>query len=415
MAILNQTTYDPVLKQHFSKKRIFPMAALKNPFFGVVEKKTDAGGKYIVQVVDFEDPQGGSSDLSVSLSNTGASKYEDFLIYRKNNYQVAKILNETIEASKSDQNAFIPALKEIDRAFRRCGRRYGIQIYRTGGGYIGRVESGTTLGGTTINLDDHADAFNFQVGMEIGLSANPGTGSLKGSPTYLAITDINREGGTITVESAISGISGAADTDYIFSEGDHGATLQGLADWIPPTAPSATSFNSVDRTTDSDRLGGLRRQTGGEPLLETAIKSTATASKHGADPNLGLLNPETLSDLFLEMEGKVQIERTSIPMKMRNGRKNQEIKTSIGFDAIKVNVGGHDVELMKDVNCPSNRFYILMRETWTFYSAGMAPMFLNRDGLLQRGATTDDYQVRTGGYANLGCSAPGYNIVNVLS
>jgi hypothetical protein len=56
-----------------------------------------------------------------------------------------------------------------------------------------------------------------------------------------------------------------------------------------------------------------------------------------------------------------------------------------------------------------------MRETWTFYSAGPAPQFLNRDGLLLRGATSDDYEVRTGGYANLGCSAPGYNIVNVLS
>lgn len=414
MAILNLTTYDPILKQHYSNKRIFAMAALKNALFAVLEKKTNAGGKFFFQPVDFEDPIGGSADLSVALTNTGASSYEDFHVYRKKNYQVAKVDNETIEASQGDANAFMPAMKEISRAFRRAGRRYGIQVYRPGGGYCGRLESGTTLTGAVANLDDHADCFNFQKGSKVGFSADPGTGSLRGTPTYLTVSSINREGGTVTFTANLNTVTGIADTDYMFFEGDHASNMQGLADWVPDTAPTSTLFCNVDRTQDVDRLGGLRRTCAGEPLLESLIKMTATSSKHGADPDLAPINPEVLSDLLLEMEGKVSIERTTMGAKARD-RKNRSMKVDIGFDAVRVNVGGHDVDLLKDVNCPTNRLYVLQMDTWTIISAGPAPQFLNRDGLLQRGSTSDDYEVRVGGYANLSCSAPGFNHVGILS
>jgi len=256
------------------------------------------------------------------------------------------------------------------------------------------------MGGTTINLDDHADAFNFQVGMEIGLSGDPGTGSLRGSPTYIGVTDIDREGGTLTVDAAISGISGAADTDYIFVHGDHAACCAGLADWLPATAPSATSFYGVDRTTDSDRLGGLRRDAGGEPLMESLIKGCATVEKHGGTPTHVFGNPETLSDLLLEIKGKSQYEMTRLSGKAK-----------IGYKGAVVQAGTSEVTCVGDVSCPSSKLYILQLDTWTLLSAGTAPMFLKRSTLFQEHPTADAYYVRVGAYYNLGCSAPGYNMV----
>jgi hypothetical protein len=400
---LDLTAFDPVLKTHYSKKRIYALADIKNPFFGVLDKVPTAGGDYIKQPLDYEDPQGGSATLATAITNTGPSKYKGFKIYRRKNYQVAVIDNETIEATKTNENAFMPAFKEIDRAFRRAGRRYGIQVYRSGGGAIGRIKSGTTLSGYVITLDDAADAMNFQVGMELEFDAANGGGTINAGGS-LTVSAVDIEAGTVTCDVVLTTSTGIADTDYIFAAGDYDGCVQGLLDWVPASAPDSTSFCGVDRTANIARLGGLRRSCNGEPLLESFIKMTATAAKHGASPDLAPINPEVLSNLLLECEGKTTIERTQV----------KGSRIDLGYEAVAITVGGHVVKLLPDANCPSAYVWVLQKDTWTFYSAGPAPMFLQRDSLLMRGSTTDDYQVRVGGYANLGCSAPGYNIIGVL-
>ncbi len=400
METLDLTAFDPILKSHYSKQRIFDLADLKNPFFSMVPKNPKAGGKHYVQPIDFDNPQGGNANLGTAITNYGASKYEDFIITRKKHYQIANIDNETIHASMGNENAFMPALREIDKAFRAAGRSLARKLYRTSGGAIGVVDSTTVLASTSLVLDDAADAFNFQVGMVLKFDDvdGGGPGVHAGSVT---VTDIDRENATITVNTNLTpAITGIALGDYIFVEGDYDLCPSGLADWVPAAAPSSTAFYGVDRTTDIDRLGGLRRTANGEPLRESLIKGCATIEKHGGTPSHVFVNPETASDLLLEIDGKVRYDMHTI-----KGR------AKVGFRGAMIVAGNSEVMCIGDVNCPTNKMYILQMDTWMLHSAGSVPMFLNRDGLLQRGGTTDDYECRVGCYFNLGCRAPGYNMV----
>lgn len=402
---LDLTAFDPVLKSHYVDKKIYHLADLKNPFLSMVPKNTKAGGKHIVQPIDFDNPGGGSADIAKAISNSTTSQYDDFVLTRAKNYQVAYIDNETIEASKGDRNSFLPALVEIDKAFKQAGRRLSRQLYRSRGGYIGRLEAGTTLAGAVANLDDHADAFNFQIGMKVAFASTDGTsGSLRDSGATLTVTAIDREGGTVTFGGNLSTIASIADTDYMFADGDFGACVAGLADWLPPdTSGLGTAFYGVTRSSDADRLGGIRRTANGEPLDETLQKLAATIAKHGGEPDYVFMNPETLSDLLLLVGSKSTYEMTQV-----KGR------AGIGFRGAVINCGGFDVTCVGDVSCPSNRAYMVQMNTWTLHSAGATPMFLQRDNLLLRSATADSYECRVGGYQNLGCSAPSYNGVAVL-
>jgi hypothetical protein len=61
---------------------------------------------------------------------------------------------------------------------------------------------------------------------------------------------------------------------------------------------------------------------------------------------------------------------------------------------------------------PLDRCYGLTMSTWELKSLGELIRPLNGDGLeMLRMSTRDGYEVRYGYYANLGCNAPGRNIV----
>lgn len=403
MGAQNLTTFDPVLKSHYVKKKVAMLADLKAPFAGMVKRNDKAGGKHIVQPIDFENPRGGSATISKALANLNPSLYEDFVLTRTKNYQIANIDNETIEASMSDENAFVKALGETDKAFKAAGRRDAWQMYRTLGGAKGVIGASTTVTTAVCVLSDAADAFNFQKGELCTFAAADGTGSERNSGGTLTVSSIDRENGEITFTANIDTNTGTVAGDYIFAEGDFGLNMAGLASWLPiDRTVLTTSFYGVTRSDDEDRLGGIYRNSVGEPIDEALIKLTGSIGKHGGMPDVAFVNPETLTDLDLILGSKVRYAE----VKGRAG---------IGFKGITVSAGGHEVKVFGDVNCPTNRLYVLTLDTWTLHSAGGTPKFLNRDGLLMRSATADEYECRIGSYRNLGCCAPSYNGVAQLA
>lgn len=401
---LDTTAYDPILKEHYVKKKIHELADLgRAPFLAMVPKNTKAGGKRIVQPIDYDNPSGGSATIAKAITNAGNSQYEDFQLTVSTNYQIANIDNLTIESSQTDENAFKPAIREIDKAFKAAGRRDAWQIYRTKGGAKGQVAN-TSYATTVLTLIDKADAFNFQKGDVITADTVDGGGT-EHSGT-LTVDSLQREDGTVTMTANLStGISAIATNDYLFAEGDYDGNIAGLASWLPAgsgrSTALSTAFYGVTRSTDADRLGGIYRDSSGEPLDEALQKLTASVVKHGGQPDCVFMNPETLSDLELLLGAKV--------------RYGSETVAGIGFEHIKVSVAGRTLKLYGDVNCPSNRMYVLQMDTWTLHSVGPTPHFLQRDSLLLRSATADTYEVRVGGYRQLGCSAPSFNGVAALS
>lgn len=398
---LNMTTFDAMLKEHYTGKPVKDLAYLDNPFFAMVPKATDASDDVVVPI-KFRNPNGASNTFSNALANAGSSGHGQFKADLINSYQIVNIDNKTIEATKNPKNAFLKATKETDWGFNALGNSIAHQLYRTSGGSVGVISTDTTLASTTLVFTDSADLFNIQVGTKLAFGPNADGSSLRDSGETVTVTAINREAGSCTVGNTLTDVASIAQGDYIFIDGNAGAAASGLADYLPATAAEVGTLHGLDRSVDVDRLGGIRRTANGEPVEETIIKLASGIRKHGGSPDAVFLNPDTMSDLMLSIRSRAELIETKVP------------DATLSFHGVKFRSGGKTLTAYEDYNCPSNRLYMLQMDTWCMFSAGPAPQFLDRDGLLSRSTTADAYEARVGAYWQLMCSAPGYNGVGVL-
>jgi hypothetical protein len=187
----------------------------------------------------------------------------------------------------------------------------------------------------------------------------------------------------------------------VFLSGDYGLAASGLADWDPDSAPAATAFYGVDRTAD-DMLGGLRIDaTDGRPVHEALIDSVTALDEYGADPDVCFANPRALGTLTKQLEGKWVVMKGQ-------GYGGQE--ADIGYKGWQVTVEGHDVTIFSDRCCQVARMWVTQLDTWTMFSAGMAPNFITKraGSIIKISETADAYEGRIGEYFNFSNKAPSY-------
>lgn len=406
---LDLTAWDSALKIHYVAGHQHFLAEEDNPFLGIVKRDPEARGKKINYSVLYQGPGGGSALFATAKSRQTSSKPVEFTFSRAKNYQLATLDNETIEAGSSDKDAYFGVLEEVDRSLVSAGWRDERNLFRGRGGWIGRLKSTTNLATAVAVLDDPADAFCFQIGMECAFGSTNGTsGSLRDSGATLGVSNIDRESGEITFDGNLNTISGIANTDYVFQDGDFGIGCNGLDDWFPvDRSILSTAFGGVTRSVDEDKLGGLYRDAAGEPLVESLIKGMGTLDKHGARAGnyVAWMNPETLTDLALSMQGKTYIDRCEV----KNDR------ADIGYAGFDVVVGRHKMKLMSSWACKSTRMYLLDMSTIILASAGPSPRILERGGMLMQNESADTYEARVAGYRQLICKAPVRNMVIKLA
>jgi hypothetical protein len=408
---LDLTSFDAALKQHYTDDRIINMVYKDNPFLGLVSKMEDFGGRNLPIVNIWGNPQGRSVNFTRAQvrGQVTNSRLDDFLLTRVKDYSIATIDNETLEASKGNANAFMEAATtEIDGAINSLTRSIAVKMYRAGYGEVGNIATGG-ISSATITLAQAEDVTNFEVGMELDLSATL-TGAVRAYGTSgngLIITAIDRDAGTLTfgfnVTDATNGIPGATAGDFIFVRGDHSGSvltsIAGLGAWVPDTAPTSTAFFGVDRSQDVTRLGGLRFDAASLPLEEALIKGAARSGREGAK----------LDHYFMSYDKFEQLEKAL-------GAKVQYVDSfataEVAFRGISINGPRGMIKCIPDQNCPNNRIYGLSLDMWKLYSLGKAVRVIDTDGLqMLRQASADGVEVRYGFYGNLGCRAPGHNIV----
>jgi len=407
---LDTSAFNPMLKEHYAPGPVANMAFQKNKAIGLMTKRNrkpsgEGGGKYWVQPIQYADPGGGSSDFATANAYTDAqSLYVAFQVSRKKHYRVAKVENEVIEATaEGNMDAFEPAFDEFDRAIRAEGNYLNFRFFRTSGGYIGRM-SNSSFATAVLTLDDPAGCWGVRKNDVVNLSATDGTsGSLKAGS--LKVLSVQRRAGTITMTGNISaGVATAAQNDYVFLAGDFGLGCSGLLDWVPDSAPGATLFYNVDRTADADMLGGLRVDaTNGEPVHETLVNMVVAADELGAEPDVCFANPRALGTLTKQLEGKWIIMK---------GQGYGGSEADIGYKGWQVTLEGHEVTIFSDRTCPVKRLFMLQLDTWTMFSAGMAPNFIQKKAgsIIKPSETSDGFEGRIGEYFNFSCKAPGWNV-----
>ena len=398
------TSYDAALKQHYTTDLVLDMVYKDNPLFALMPKYEAFGGKNLPIVLIYGNPQGRSKTFSAAQTGGGATStlVQDFVLTRVKDYSLATIDNETLEASKGDANAFMEAATtEIDGAINSLTRSLAIGMYRNVSASIGQVLAEPTEAATTvITMKLAGDVTNIEVNQRINIwsAATAGTQrSTDGTDVSWLVSAVDRSAGTFTLDDAYDSSGTIAANDYIFVEGDRGLGLAGLDSWVPSTAPSATPFFGVDRSVDTNRLGGIRYDGSADPIEEALITGASLVAREGGKPDYCFLSYEQYAKLEKALGSKVQY----VDLKMT---------AEVGFRGILINGPKGPIKVIPDQNCQGNVAWLLQLDTWKLYSLGKAVRVIDTDGLtMLRQSTADGVEVRYGFYGNVGCRGPGFN------
>lgn len=400
---LDMTSFDAALKEYYVDQRVQNLTYRRNPLLALMPKREDFVGRNMPIDLIYGNPQGRSATFETAQANKTDLKVEAFTLTRAKDYGLASIDNETMEASASDKGAFLrAATAQIDGVLDAVSNSLGVALFGSGSGARAQVYAEPSEAATTvITLKNIQDIVKFEVGMTVNIHSAESGGSQRttdGTDNSWKITAVDRDAGTITLDDAYDSSGSIAASDYIFVEGDRGSMMKGLLAWLPSSAPSSALFFGVDRSVDPTRLGGVRYDGSSEPIEEALIGAAARLAREGASPD----------HVFMSFNKWAQLEKSL-------GSKVQYIDAvnsvaSVGFRAIQVHGPQGPIKVIADRNCPDDRAFMLQMDTWKLCSLGAAPKILKQDGLmLLRDATADSAEVRVGYYAQLGCSAPGFN------
>jgi hypothetical protein len=395
----------------------------KNPLLALINKSESPSGfagKYIPVPLIYGTPQGRSAGFSNAQLNQTAPALKSFFVYRVNNYQLATITNELLEATKDSAGAFVDEAKLVmDTAFRNISNDMAHDLFGDASGIRGTFATGGISTGV-ITLDNSADVVNFEVGMVLtsfSVSGTTATVSTAGALGY--VIAVNRSAGTVTVSATAGGSAGtptnwavgfpklAQDGDVNFASGGlaigsgSAQKITGLAAWLPQSSPSGgESFWGVDRSVDPTRLAGVRYDGSGQPIEEALVDAAALVAREGGQPDMAFCTFATYAALEKSLGAKVQYVDV----------KHDE--ADIAFGGIRIHAPYGPITVVPDRSCTSQTVYLLQMDCWKLRSLGKAPHILTYgmeglEGL--RVGNADALEIRIGLYGNLICNAPGFN------
>lgn len=395
------SNYSAILKEYYNPDRVAKMILSSSPFLAMVPKKQIFGSSWELPII-YAGTAGRSADFTTALANKGQTASTKFQITTSEDYALASVSRKVMLASQSNLGAFLPAAKtNIDAAITQLRRSLAICAFRDGTGSRGRVGAYSAGPPQVITLTDVEDAVNFQVGDVLVFRVTKSGGAVSATAT---ITNINRTAGELTITGTAPVVN-----DYIFCEGDADDVLTGLEGWVPSATPGATSFFGVDRTVDSDMLGGVRYNGGGMMRFEALIQGQSQIMAIGdGRPTHAFMNPVDFRQLILELESQARRYRDAdVSVPVRKGT-----NAAVGFTGVVVQGDAGEFQVFSDRFCPVNTCYVLQLEDWKM--AHMGPDLVDivgRDsdeGMLVE-TTSDGYEVRITSYPQLACAAPGHS------
>lgn len=383
-------------------KTIYPTGLPKDetyqdyPFLALLARNTAFYGENMAVPLKYGNNSGRSSTFATAQSLSDYTKGVKFIVTRNTDYAIAQIANELLEASEKDPGAFVAALKqEVDGAMKAAIESEAQSLAGDGTGIVGRFAASVNVATASALLSDPEQITNFEVGQTVVLSATVGGAAKAGS---LLISAINRDTGTLTFSGNISaGVATAAASDYITKSGDVNLKPKGFSAWIPESDPSSSPFFGVDRTPDLVRLSGVRDDFSALPIEEALVKAMKRVHREGSNADFAFINFEKFAELENALGSKVQY----VDVKSEVG---------VGFRGIKVNSGKRPVTVLADITVPSNRLWVVQKDTWQLASLKDSIRILDQDGnKMLRLSSEDAVEVRIGGYKQFVCNAPGWN------
>lgn len=404
------TALDAVLKQLYRDKNYWELTYHTAPLVGLMPKDTTFGGRNMPLPIKWANPGGISNTFSNAQSNAQSSKYSAFLLTRKKVYGTMRIDGETADVTETEEEAFVKGLQnEIDGLIEGVTQKLESDLFRSGTGSIGQIAA-AGLAGAVITLSNINDITNFEAGMTLVASATDGGANRVGTEL---VAGVDRNLGTLTATDATwaTGIPAIANGDYLMRQGDLNLAFTGLLAWVPVVAPTNTLFFGVDRTVDIVRLGGQRydASTSGESIEEALVEGQGRIHREGGKADTVMMNNLDFRRFQKSTASRRIYTSTPGSRKVLTGP-GQVGDVSISSMVLQGDYGPIDV--ISAPKCPQGKAFVMDMRTWKLHSKGPVPKILMKDGLRVRAVFNDDaYEVRVGGYGNVGCNAPGYNCV----
>ena len=414
----NMTALQAILKEYYGPQQVKNLVYKRNKWLAMIHKEEDWSGLVVPVPVVYGNPQGASADFATAKANQSASKTRRFIMNWTQDYALATITNLVNLASRNDAGAFLKAVQnEMNGALKTAENRLAGGLYRSSTGTIGRTSAAGIAAGTfLVTMLDTMSITQIEVGQAVSFAVADGGASAATGQVATFVKSVNRSNGTFVCSATQGGAAGipaglaTATQYYVRTHGDNNEAagggnlkLNGLADWLPVTAPTAgDNFNGVDRSEDATRLAGIRWDGSAQTIEEALIDAAALVAREDGTPELGLTNHFTFAAIEKALGAKVNYvsyEHDEVP--------------GIGFQGIRVHGADSEINLFADRNAPSQRVYLLDPDTWTLGSMKSCPHILTElDGLTElRDANADSTQIRIGSYAMLVSNAPGRNAV----
>jgi len=406
MAVTISTNY--LLKTLWPQSRVENLVYPDHPFLALIPKMESFYGENMYLAVRGADSQGRSAAFATAQAAAGAHAGKRFLLTRATDYQVCALTTEAIMAAKNDKGALIRNLDtEIESGMNNISKSLAVSLFRGQSGVLGAVGavSANAVSPATITLSNINDVTSFEVGMVLTFNATKAAGAgtphiVHGGGSTATVTGIDRDLGILYFADSTFNTdqSTVAANDYLFANGDRNAKVSGLDDWLPSTAPTfgTDSFFGVDRSTDATRYAGLRIDVSALNPEEACITALSRINREGGAPKHLVVNHLDYRNIAISLGSKVEYESLSVG--------------EIGFQAIKVHSAKGPVSILADQDCPQGTGYALQMDSWKLYSLDKCPQILDLDGnRLSRTYNADTWEARIVYFAQLGCTAPGYN------
>jgi hypothetical protein len=388
-------------------------------FMGLLNKraaKNKTGGQADMVPVQFSGA-GGPSNTSGTIGTASATQGVQFAVTP---VPMTNLMGLDVLAALSGSDnigAIVKPLKrEMDGTLMKVGKVASIELWSNGFPAIGQV---TVDGSTTITMQDPDDIIKFEVNDTIVFAAAQSTGALRAITTgQLTVVKILTIGATGTWQANAAGNSEAVTNDFAFLKNTRNTAatkvgITGVAGWLPATAD--TLFG-VDRTIDA-RLIGMQ-MTGSLADIEGAfidgVAQVLTYSANGTDDLTAFMHPKMWAILAKAMQARTVSVLTAKPIQ-KKGREG-----TVSYSGFQVMTPSGTIEVFTPQFCTKNKIFMFNMTTWELVGWGMA-----FPGLIapMAGAAPDIFmdpstgliRAAVGGFPQLECNAPGFNLVITLS
>lgn len=415
-------------------KILFPEGLIKalsiqgSPFRARLAMTDSFGGATVKEVpMQYALPQARSRQAQVAIAGraSASTKLAQWTVKPGYDYATFQVGYADILRARDDQMAF-GRLQQIAMTSTLASLNDSINrtLYRDGTGALATISSlsTTTITSDTATLTNTADAYLFEVGMNIQFFNSTTTNSvpvLLGGGVSHQIIAINPEAGTLQFDYNLTTVPVSNGTTRLLDLGDgqgFGSTLEngvivGLAVYLPIAAPTAgDNLWGQDRSFYTVKLAGHRANAQGKNLWEEIQRMVARIMRLKGKPDTVYMAPEQLQNMIIGRDALTENFREVVTVRGDDGEGGEMIQ-EIGFAGVRISTPNGKLDCFGDPFCPPDRVYVLQQNTWELQTMGEFPHMVtmgNVNGMLQE---ADQYamQVRFFAAGQLICTAPAYN------